>query len=188
MNPIGPGGTLSSQARSASSVSPKLNSPPPRRASQPAWYSSMLRAPAPLRPQRLRHRLAQLAPASRPRGCPAAFIASIFSAAVPLPPEMMAPAWPMRRPGGAVRPAMKPTTGFLQFALIHAAAVLLGVAADLADHQHGVGLRVGRELLQHVDEVGAVDRIAADADAGGLAEARGSRAARPPRRSACPSG
>src|SRR3546814_16547950 len=23
-----------------------------------------------------------------------------------------APAWPMRRPGGAVRPAMKPTTGF----------------------------------------------------------------------------
>ena len=53
---------------------------------------------------------------------PAACIASNFSAAVPLPPEMMAPAWPMRRPGGAVRPAMKPTTGFLQFALIQAAA------------------------------------------------------------------
>lgn len=30
---------------------------------------------------------------------------------LPLPPEMMAPAWPIRRPGGAVRPAMKPTTG-----------------------------------------------------------------------------
>lgn len=29
------------------------------------------------------------------------------------PPEMMAPAWPMRRPGGAVRPAMKETTGLL---------------------------------------------------------------------------
>jgi len=28
-------------------------------------------------------------------------------AAVPWPPEMMAPAWPMRRPGGAVCPAMK---------------------------------------------------------------------------------
>ena len=43
---------------------------------------------------------------------PAAFIASILIAP-PLPPEMMAPAWPMRRPGGAVTPAMKPTIGFL---------------------------------------------------------------------------
>ena len=33
---------------------------------------------------------------------PAASRAAILSAAVPLPPEMMAPAWPMRRPGGAV--------------------------------------------------------------------------------------
>ena len=53
---------------------------------------------------------------------PAAVSAAIFSAAVPLPPAMIAPAWPMRRPGGAVWPAMKPTTGFLKFALIHAAA------------------------------------------------------------------
>ena len=53
---------------------------------------------------------------------PAASSAAIFSAAVPLPPEMMAPAWPMRRPGGAVWPAMKPTTGFLNAALIQAAA------------------------------------------------------------------
>ena len=30
-----------------------------------------------------------------------AFIASILSPAPPLPPEMIAPAWPMRRPGGA---------------------------------------------------------------------------------------
>src|ERR1700730_3629791 len=35
-----------------------------------------------------------------------------FSLAVPLPPEIMAPAWPIRLPGGAVTPAMKPTTGF----------------------------------------------------------------------------
>src|SRR5438034_9689321 len=35
-----------------------------------------------------------------------------FSCAVPLPPETMAPAWPMRFPGGAVMPAMKPTIGF----------------------------------------------------------------------------
>ena len=44
---------------------------------------------------------------------PARFIASILDSAPPLPPEMMAPAWPMRRPGGAVRPAMKPAMGFL---------------------------------------------------------------------------
>lgn len=39
--------------------------------------------------------------------------AMILSWAPPLPPEIMAPAWPIRRPGGAVRPAMKDTTGFL---------------------------------------------------------------------------
>jgi len=31
------------------------------------------------------------------------------------------PACPIRRPGGAVAPAMNPATGFLQFALIHSA-------------------------------------------------------------------
>ena len=46
---------------------------------------------------------------------PALRMASILSAAPPLPPEMMAPAWPMRRPGGAVRPAMKPTMGLASF-------------------------------------------------------------------------
>ena len=53
---------------------------------------------------------------------PAAARAFIFSAAVPLPPEMMAPAWPMRRPGGAVWPAMKATTGLFMLALTQAAA------------------------------------------------------------------
>src|SRR5438067_12294855 len=42
---------------------------------------------------------------------PAASMAAILLSASPLPPETIAPAWPMRRPGGAVRPAMKPTTG-----------------------------------------------------------------------------
>jgi len=41
----------------------------------------------------------------------ASLSAAILSAAVPLPPEMMAPAWPIRRPGGAVWPAMNATTG-----------------------------------------------------------------------------
>ena len=43
---------------------------------------------------------------------PASLNAAILAAAVPLPPLTMAPAWPMRRPGGAVAPAMKPATGF----------------------------------------------------------------------------
>src|SRR4029078_3738671 len=45
-----------------------------------------------------------------------------FSCAVPLPPEMIAPAWPMRLPGGAVTPAMKPTTGFFMFFFTQRAA------------------------------------------------------------------
>ena len=53
---------------------------------------------------------------------PAALKASILAAAVPLPPETMAPAWPMRRPGGAVAPAMKPATGLVPCCLIHSAA------------------------------------------------------------------
>ena len=37
---------------------------------------------------------------------PAASRAANLPAAVPLPPVMMAPAWPMRLPEGAVTPAM----------------------------------------------------------------------------------
>src|SRR5581483_6721539 len=44
---------------------------------------------------------------------PASRRARNLSCAVPFPPEMIAPAWPMRFPGGAVAPAMNPTTGFL---------------------------------------------------------------------------
>src|SRR4051812_29320717 len=47
----------------------------------------------------------------------AAARAATFSAAVPLPPLMIAPAWPIRRPGGAVRPAMKAATGLVTWAL-----------------------------------------------------------------------
>ena len=67
---------------------------------------------------------------------------------------------------------MKPATGLVTFALMKRAAALLGGAADLADHQDAVGVGVGLEELEHVDEVDAVDRIAADADAGRLADAR----------------
>ena len=37
---------------------------------------------------------------------PAAWSASCLAAAVPLPPDTMAPAWPIFLPGGAVTPAM----------------------------------------------------------------------------------
>src|SRR5205809_1417306 len=53
---------------------------------------------------------------------PQASMTASFSCAVPLPPETIAPAWPMRLPGGAVTPAMKPTTGFFMCAFTHSAA------------------------------------------------------------------
>ena len=43
---------------------------------------------------------------------PASSKAAILSSPRPDVPLMMAPAWPMRFPGGAVRPAMNPNTGF----------------------------------------------------------------------------
>src|SRR5438067_13717147 len=50
---------------------------------------------------------------------PHSSITASFSWAVPLPPEMIAPACPMRLPGGAVTPAMKPTTGLRMWSLTH---------------------------------------------------------------------
>ena len=47
----------------------------------------------------------------------------------------------------------------------------LVAAADLAHHDDAFGLRILFEQLQHVDEVHAAHRIAADADASALAQA-----------------
>src|SRR5207247_7353808 len=52
---------------------------------------------------------------------PARARASILSLAVPEAPEMIAPAWPMRRPGAARWPAADPTTG-LDICLAYSAA------------------------------------------------------------------
>jgi len=49
--------------------------------------------------------------------------------------------------------------------------VLLGLATDLTNHDNALGLGVVGEALQAVDEVGTVERVTANADAGGLAEA-----------------
>src|SRR5437763_1462220 len=72
--------------------------------------TEFLRRPYPLfnRSARVEPRAAGLDETRIPADC----IASIFDCAPPLPPEMIAPAWPMRRPGGAVSPAMNPTVGF----------------------------------------------------------------------------
>src|SRR5262245_37397088 len=53
---------------------------------------------------------------------PQARMISAFSAALSPAAEMMAPAWPMRRPLGAVSPATKPITGFDMLSLILADA------------------------------------------------------------------
>src|SRR5262249_16646952 len=50
---------------------------------------------------------------------------------------------------------------------------LLGAATDLADHDDAGGLPIAEEELEAMDEAGAVDGIAADADAGRLAESGG---------------
>src|SRR5947209_4051092 len=54
--------------------------------------------------------------------------------------------------------------------LDEARGLLLLVAADLSDHDHVLGLGIGLELGQDVDEGRADDGIAADADDGGVAE------------------
>ncbi len=102
---------------------------------------------------------------------PASSSAAILSDALPEPPEMIAPAWPIRLPGGAVWPAMKAASGLVNLPVrLERRGLLLGVAADLAHHQHGLGVGVGLEERQGIDEAGAVDRVAADADAGALAD------------------
>src|SRR5690606_19494044 len=49
--------------------------------------------------------------------------------------------------------------------------VFFGRAADFADHDDRLGFRIAEEKFEHIDELGALHRIAADADGGRLAEA-----------------
>src|ERR1039458_5642209 len=66
-------------------------------------------------------RLCTLTPKSAGVGqtvMPASSMALILSDALPLPPAIIAPACPIRRPGGAVWPATKPITGLVTLALI----------------------------------------------------------------------
>ena len=54
-------------------------------------------------------------------------------------------------------------------------AVLLGMAADLADHDDRLGLVIGEKHLEHIGEIEPVDRVAADPDAARLPEPRRTR-------------
>src|SRR5688500_12162418 len=94
---------------------------------------------------------------------PAAERAAIFSAAVPLPPLMMAPAW--RRRSSDERHA-----GLGDIRLDEVRCVFFRAPADLADHDDHLGLRIDLERRQAVDEVRARQRIAADAHGRRLAD------------------
>src|SRR5690606_36805698 len=59
----------------------------------------------------------------------------------------------------------------LGFVLEELSRIFFSRAADFTDHDDRLGFVVGQEHFQHVDELGALDRVAADTDSGGLAEA-----------------
>ena len=64
---------------------------------------------------------------------------------------------------------------FLFLFLVELRGIGFSAAADFADHQDTFGFRVFEEHLQAIDKVGAVDRVTADTDTGGLTQTIGSR-------------
>ena len=73
---------------------------------------------------------------------PASRKARILASAVALSPVMIAPACPMRLPGGAEAPTTRAAIGLVNSAPMIGGGVLLHVSADLADQDHGVGVVV----------------------------------------------
>ena len=65
----------------------------------------------------------------------------------------MAPAWPIRLPGGAVRPAMNAATGLLTRCRHKRRGFFFGRAADLADHEDPFRRRIALEHLQQIDKI-----------------------------------
>src|SRR5689334_16898685 len=59
----------------------------------------------------------------------------------------------------------------LGFVLEKLRGILLGRAADFADHDERFSFVIGEKHFQDFDEVGALHRVAADADRRGLAKA-----------------
>src|ERR1700722_6603184 len=83
----------------------------------------------------------------------------------------MAHATPWRRGAPGDKADHRLLAAALGFVLQKLRGVFFRRAADLTDHDDRLGRLVGEKHFQHFDEVGALDRIAADADRGGLAEA-----------------
>src|SRR6202007_2368579 len=106
---------------------------------------------------------------------PADCIAAVFEPASPLPPEMIAPAWPMRRPGGAVTPAINPTIGFFRPRL--ASSLRNCAASSSAEPPISPIITIdlvvssARNISSTSMNSVPLTRLAADADRGGLAEA-----------------
>ena len=101
---------------------------------------------------------------------PTASSASFFACAVPDEPLMIAPAWPIVFPGGAEKPAMYENTGFVMCSATYAAAFSSSSPPISPTSTIVLGLGIGFELLEDVDEARADDRVAADADDRRVAE------------------
>ncbi len=106
---------------------------------------------------------------------PAAFIASIFSLAVPLPPEMIAPACPIRLARRRGLTGDKSDHRFFHIGFDPSSSFFLRAAADLADHDDRFGARIVIEHIQNVDEFQTMHRITANAYAGRLSHAKTSQ-------------
>lgn len=93
---------------------------------------------------------------------------------------MMAPACPIRLPGGAVTPAMKETTGLFLWlwALTHSAACSsasppispIMIMPIPSYPSLTLGLIVDHEPLEHINKIGSVERVSTDANADRLSE------------------
>ena len=102
---------------------------------------------------------------------PASLNAAILAAAVPLPPLTIAPgvAHAASRRRGC--PGDESGHRLLAVLLDPLGRFLLGGAADFADHDDAVSFGVVVEHLDDIEVRSAVDRVAANAHAGGLADA-----------------
>ena len=87
-----------------------------------------------------------------PTAIPAASSASRLACAVPTPPETIAPAWPMRLAGRRREAGDVGEHGLRARLGDVRGRLLLLVAADLADEHDELGLRVGLEAVEDVDE------------------------------------
>src|SRR5262249_4455045 len=101
---------------------------------------------------------------------PAASMAAILLSASPEPPEIVAqaPAGRCGATGDAPLHGRFPAAfGFVGDKL---SAVFLGRATNLTNHDDPLGRFVGQEHRQHVDDLGALDRVPADSHGGRLTE------------------